>query len=184
MLLFLIPLVMGYAFFIGSLFTAAFSRRWGEKMGSLISAILRDIIGMALGMLGFVMAVRAHAPLLFTPTSLSKLIGWLLIGLGAVIVMTAMLTIRRSALIPSIRDRLVDSGLYAHVRHPIHDGLFMVLLGIFLIFPSLSVAIACGLGVVWLLLQTRVEERDLLQRLPEYRHYIDAVPSFIPRFHR
>ncbi len=41
--------------------------------------------------------------------------------------------------------------------------------------------LACALGVAWILLQTRLEEYDLLQRLPGYREYRRAVPCFPPR---
>ena len=38
-MLFLIPLVLGFAFNLASAFTGAYSRRWGEKCGSVITII-------------------------------------------------------------------------------------------------------------------------------------------------
>lgn len=31
------------------------------------------------------------------------------------------------------------------------------------------------------MVQTRLEEIDLLQRMPNYRDYMNAVPRFLPR---
>ncbi len=82
---------------------------------------------------------------------------------------------------PSVQDALVQSGPYAQVRHPIHAGTLLEFAGIFLIRPSATMITACVLGVVWVLLQTSFEERDLLQRNPDYAAYMHKVPRFIPR---
>lgn len=42
-------------------------------------------------------------------------------------------------------------------------------------------ALACALGIIWLIIQARLEEIDLKQRLPEYSEYMKGVPRFIPR---
>jgi protein-S-isoprenylcysteine O-methyltransferase Ste14 len=83
---------------------------------------------------------------------------------------------------PSTRDTLVHSGIYAHVRHPIHTGTFLEFMGLLLLIPTQTVTLACTVGLAWVLVQTRLEERDLLQRLPDYREYMNRVPRFLPRF--
>jgi protein-S-isoprenylcysteine O-methyltransferase Ste14 len=82
---------------------------------------------------------------------------------------------------PSARDTLIQTGMYAHVRHPIHTGTFLEFAGLFLLIPTQTVALACALGIVWLLVQTKFEEFDLLQRLPAYHEYMRRVPRFLPR---
>lgn|GEM_PF-1840683 len=47
--------------------------------------------------------------------------------------------------------------------------------------PWLAVTAACNLGLAWLLIQARLEEANLLERLPDYRPYMADVPRFVPR---
>ncbi len=82
---------------------------------------------------------------------------------------------------PSTQDALAQNGIYAHVRHPIHAGTLLEFIGLFIVMPTQVVTLACVLGIAWVLVQTRLEEYDLLQRLPGYRDYMDRVPRFLPR---
>jgi hypothetical protein len=54
MFIFLVPLMFGFAANLASAFTTAFSRRWGERRGAVITAVLRDILGIPVWVLGFV----------------------------------------------------------------------------------------------------------------------------------
>ena len=73
---------------------------------------------------------------------------------------------------PSVKDPLVRHGLYAYVRHPIYAGGLLVVVGLALLKPTSTVVLACALGFGWLIVQARLEEMDLLQRLPEYHQYM------------
>lgn len=95
--------------------------------------------------------------------------------------MASLITIRLRSLAPSTGDALAQSGIYARVRHPIHSGTFLEFLGLFIIRPSVTIGLACALGVIWVLIQTICEERDLLQRIPQYRDYMNRVPRFFPK---
>jgi protein-S-isoprenylcysteine O-methyltransferase Ste14 len=77
---------------------------------------------------------------------------------------------------------LVQHGLYAHIRHPLYSSMILELAGLFLWIPSLTILVACILGVIWVMLQAKLEEMDLVQRLPAYEEYMERVPRFIPRF--
>lgn len=54
-------------------------------------------------------------------------------------------------------------------------------MGLALLRPASTVALACAIGAGWLVVQALLEELDLVQRLPEYREYMKQVPRFIPR---
>jgi protein-S-isoprenylcysteine O-methyltransferase Ste14 len=41
--------------------------------------------------------------------------------------------------------------------------------------------IACLIGVIWIGLQARLEELDVLQRLSVYKNYMEKVPRFVSR---
>lgn len=181
MFLFLIPLVIGFIFNSASALTTAFSRRWGDRRGSLITMILRNVLGIPVWAIGFVLAARTQSKLIFAKMIVTDVVGLLMVIAGSLIILLALVAIRSIAVAPSIRDHLVQNGLYAHVRHPTHSGAFLEFAGLFLLRPTQSIAVACVLGVIWVLVLTRLEEFDLLQRVPNYRKYMDQVPRFMPR---
>lgn len=182
MYIFLVPLVLGFACNLASAFTIVYSRKWGERRGSLITVVLRDVLGIPVWGLGFALAAITKSQLLFSSTPLLTVVGWVLVAVGAVIIVIALATIRLRAAAPTAQDSLAETGIYSRIRHPIHSGTFLEFLGLLLIRPSVTMTLACGLGVAWILLQTRFEEWDLLQRIPGYREYMNRVPRFIPRF--
>lgn len=181
MLFFLIPLVLGFVFNLSSAFTMTFARWWGDRWGTLISVVLRDILGIPIWVTGFVLAARTSSPFLFGPTIVTEIVGWSTLVTGGVLILLALVTIRWRAARPSTCDALAQNGLYAHVRHPVHTGTFLEFVGLFLLRPSWPVGLACMLGCGWLLVQTKLEELDLVQRLPTYQEYMSRVPRFLPR---
>jgi protein-S-isoprenylcysteine O-methyltransferase Ste14 len=184
MVTFLIPLLIGFTCNLASAFTSVYSKKWGERKGTLATALLRNVFGIPVWGLGFAFAAATKSSNIFTPTMISAAAGWLLIAAGAAVIVIALATIRRRAAAPTTRDSLAETGIYKHIRHPIHTGTILELLGILLVRPSWPLALACALGLGWVLLQTRFEEWDLLRRIPGYREYMDRVPRFIPRAKR
>jgi protein-S-isoprenylcysteine O-methyltransferase Ste14 len=178
----LIPLLLGFIFDAASAFTAAFSRRWGARHGQRITFVLRNILGIPLWVVGLGLAVRAPSPVLFANRAPVEAIGWVLLAAGSGVQLLALASLRARAARPSMADALVEHGVYHHIRHPIYTGLLFQFAGLILVKPSRAVAIACVLGAIWVILQARLEEVDLLQRMPAYRDYLTRVPRFIPRF--
>jgi protein-S-isoprenylcysteine O-methyltransferase Ste14 len=181
MFLFLVILIIGFICNLASAFTGVYSAKWGERKGSLVTVLLRDVLGIPVWGLGFMLAASTASPLLFRPALWTAVAGWLLVAGGAAVIVIALATIRRRAAAPTARDALAETGIYARIRHPIHAGTILEFLGILLIRPSAALALACALGLAWVLLQTRFEEWDLLRRIPGYHEYMDRVPRFIPR---
>lgn len=54
------------------------------------------------------------------------------------------------------------------MRHPIDAGLLLGFVGLALLRPTLTTVLACALGIVCLMVQARLEEVDLVQRVPAY----------------
>src|SRR3990172_3770799 len=171
MYLFVIPLVLGFVLCGASAFTAAYSRRWGEGGGKAVTSLLRNVLGIPLWLFGFIWAWRVTTVPLFTPGGIAVVLGWLLIIAGSIPVVWGHLVVGWRTHMPSVRDTLVRHDLYAHVRHPIYAGGMAILVGLAVLNPTAPFALACGLCTVWLLIQARLEEIDLLQRLPGYRDY-------------
>jgi protein-S-isoprenylcysteine O-methyltransferase Ste14 len=181
---FLVPLVAGFGFNAASAFTAAYSERWGERRGRLITAVLRNVLGIPVWVIGLVLAVRTPSPALFIPNQVATAIGWLLLLLGSLVQVLALAALRQRAALPTTRDTLVQHGPYAQVRHPIYAGLLLEFAAISLVKPTWATVLACGLGALWVLLQARLEEVDLLRRLPPYSEYMSRVPRFLPHLGR
>jgi protein-S-isoprenylcysteine O-methyltransferase Ste14 len=178
---FLFPLLAGFASNLASAFTSAYSRKWGERAGTSLTVLLRDVFGIPVWGLGFALAALYPSPYLFHPAAWTTAVGWVSAAAGGAVILAALATIRMRSAAPTAHDTLAATGLYAHVRHPIHSGTILEFLGIVLIHPSLILAAACVLGVAWVILQTRFEEWDLIRRIPEYREYMSRVPRYIPR---
>jgi protein-S-isoprenylcysteine O-methyltransferase Ste14 len=180
----LLLLLLGFACDAASAFTAAFSRRWGDRRGQWVTFILRNVLGIPVWVVGLGFAVRAPSPALFAAPAVVEVIGWALLAAGCVVQVLALVALRGRAARPSMADALVEHGVYAHIRHPIYAGLLLEFAALILVRPRRIVALACALGMLWVLLQARLEEVDLLQRMPAYRDYLGRVPRFIPRRRR
>ncbi len=78
--------------------------------------------------------------------------------------------------------RLVDTGIYAHLRHPRYVGAMCFLIGLSLLAGATRLLAPAVLSLSLYYLVTVLEERELAARLGEpYRQYQRHVPRFIPR---
>lgn len=184
MFLFLIPLFLSFSCSIASAFTATYSQRIGQAGGQRVSAVLRNGLGMPLLAVAFILAARRPAPRWIPKSVWTDAAGWVLLATGAALIFWALAALRLRAAAPSLGDTLVRHGPYALVRHPLYDGVFFELAGAILVRPTWPVMVSCVLTGVWVMIQARVEERDLLQRIPDYQAYMKQVPRFFPHFRK
>ena len=177
----LLLLFLGFTCNAASAFTAAFSRRWGARRGQLVTIVLRNVLGIPVWVVGLGLAVHSPSSALFGTTAVTTGAGWVLLLGGSAVQVLALVALRGRAALPSLADTLVEHGIYRHIRHPIYAGLLLEFAALVLVRPHRSVALACALGMLWAHLQARLEEVDLLQRMPAYRDYLARVPRFLPR---
>ena len=79
--------------------------------------------------------------------------------------------------------RVLQEGIYAHVRHPRYLGGMFGLLALALFANYLAVYIIVAAYVPLIYLVTVFEERELVDRFgEEYRRYRERVPRFVPRW--
>jgi len=81
---------------------------------------------------------------------------------------------------PKDCSRLVQTGPYAIVRHPIYSGLIMGAFGIALWNNGWLSLLYAALLLVFFDVKSRVEERWLAQKYPEYPEYSRRVRKLIP----
>ncbi len=179
---FLVPLLIGFVFAGSSAFTAAFSRLWGVNGGRLVTSLLRNMLGIPLYGYGLVLAWRENASLIFNLGAIGQGLGWLLVIAGTVSVIAGHLQLGWRTHMPSMNDLLMDNGLYVYVRHPIYAGGLIVFIGLTLVHFTAPWVFASILSIVFFIVMAKLEEVDLLQRMPEYRDYMIRVPSFLPNF--
>jgi protein-S-isoprenylcysteine O-methyltransferase Ste14 len=77
--------------------------------------------------------------------------------------------------------KVIDTGPYALVRHPVITSFFGIATGLFLINPALTTLTAL-LYTIWDFVHAAKDEEDLLAKtLPGYADYARRTPRFLPR---
>ena len=81
---------------------------------------------------------------------------------------------------PSSRTRLVQTGIYRFMRHPLYTAVFCGSMGWALVWRSWPALLAAWALAPVLAAKARREERWLRQQFPEYAAYEQRVRRFIP----
>jgi protein-S-isoprenylcysteine O-methyltransferase Ste14 len=77
--------------------------------------------------------------------------------------------------------KLITSGAYKYIRHPLYTSLLLISLGALLKDPSLLGAGLVFMTALGVYLTARIEEGHNLERFGEaYREYMDQTKRFIP----
>jgi protein-S-isoprenylcysteine O-methyltransferase Ste14 len=80
--------------------------------------------------------------------------------------------------------KVIDTGPYKLMRHPIITSFFGIATGLFLINPALT-TLAALLYTIWDFRRAAQQEEDLLTKsLPGYAEYARRTPRFLPRVGR
>jgi len=80
--------------------------------------------------------------------------------------------------------RVIDTGPYKLMRHPVITSFFGIATGLFLINPALT-TLAALVYTIWDFTRAAKQEEDLLTKtLPGYADYARRTPRFLPRLQR
>ena len=104
--------------------------------------------------------------------------------LGLLVAAWAWRTLERAATpfpLPREGGRLVETGPYEYVRHPIYSAALLFFVGYTLATSPTALVPLAALAVLWRN-KAGLEEELLEQRYPDYRDYRVRVPgAFVPR---
>jgi len=110
-------------------------------------------------------------------------LGWTVLAIGIVLVFLAGYEFQKEGGVPEGKHLihttvLVDSGIYAIVRHPQYLGFILIILGLVLVSQHwLSVASGV-IGSVMFRFDVRKEEEASIEKFGEdYRRYMERVPG-------
>ncbi|UWX58094.1 isoprenylcysteine carboxylmethyltransferase family protein [Chlorobaculum sp. MV4-Y] len=102
---------------------------------------------------------------------------------GAILGIGGSLTIHRYLTplpYPVDHSKLVDTGVYAWVRHPLYSAQLFAAAGWAVFSLSLSHLLVTALGLAFFNYKASKEEAWLTERHPEYRDYAAKVGKFAP----
>ena len=78
-------------------------------------------------------------------------------------------------------SELITDGLYRFIRNPTYLGIFFLLIGIWVIWPTWSIAIFCMLFCFFFEVQVRCEEEYLFKIHGKlYQEYFEQTKRYIP----
>ena len=84
----------------------------------------------------------------------------------------------------SAEQRLIKSGIYAHIRHPIYTSALLLSLGLALITSNLWGLALFVLALAAFSIRIRAEERALLAKFDgEYQEYMQKTGALLPKLH-
>lgn len=115
-----------------------------------------------------------------------RYLGWVLIGIGALILAGAVLAFIKAKtsvnpVKPDQAKALVMSGLYRFSRNPMYLGMVLILFGEALVLGNFFVVLAPILFVICITYMQIIPEEKVLEMKfgQEYIHYKKSVPRFV-----
>lgn len=80
--------------------------------------------------------------------------------------------------------KVIETGPYRFMRHPVITSFFGIAAGLFLINPALTTLAALGYTIWDFTRAARQEEELLARNLPGYAEYAGRTPRFLPRLRK
>ncbi|HVG40852.1 MAG TPA: isoprenylcysteine carboxylmethyltransferase family protein [Chitinophagaceae bacterium] len=127
------------------------------------------------------------SPLIFSKTIVTYILGGIITTAGVIImgICIKKYFLSLSGIKTLITDHTVNdlqiTGIHKYVRHPLYSGTFLFVIGLFILFPYLSLLIADVFVIGYTLLGIKWEEEKLITEFgDQYREYKKKVPKLIP----
>jgi protein-S-isoprenylcysteine O-methyltransferase Ste14 len=106
------------------------------------------------------------------------------VAVAAIIGIWAVISMRPGNIniVPALKynHRLVTSGIYRHIRHPMYASVILFCAALLSSNPGWINGLVFGILLLVLWLKLRYEERLLCERYPEYRDYQQRTKLLVP----
>ena len=149
----------------------------GQPLADKIVLLL--FIAAYFGLIVFIPLDVFRFHLLGKPGALISSLGLVLFALGWWIFYLAMRENPFAAPVVKLQQerqqRVIDTGVYAVVRHPMYAGAVLLLVGMPLWLESYAATLLAGVPIGALVVRVLVEERFLRRELPGYLAYTERV---------
>jgi len=110
-------------------------------------------------------------------------LAWALVmGLSLTVMISGYVLLSKGwRLIHAAHTGLVTDGVYAYVRHPQYTGLFLVIVGFLIQWPTLLTVIMAPILIFAYVHLAYYEEKNMRQQVgQEYLDYTNSLPAFFP----
>ena len=126
------------------------------------------------------------------PFSLNQVFSWILLIVSGIIVIAGVVKLKRSGNSHHLRTdknlyhfekttKLVDTGIFKYIRHPLYASLLFLAWGIFLKNPDLVLFIIVALCSVFLYITAIFDEKGCVEYFGDpYLDYKNRTRMFIP----
>jgi protein-S-isoprenylcysteine O-methyltransferase Ste14 len=118
------------------------------------------------------------------PLSVMQIFSWLLLTLSVIYALSAIILFElrgKPGRNFENTTKLVTTGLYRYIRHPMYGSLFILGIGMFLKSITWQSVILMMIITVALFITCKVEEKEMLKKFgDEYKVYISKTKMFIP----
>lgn len=82
--------------------------------------------------------------------------------------------------VPRDTSKLVTSGLYRYVRHPMYFTVLVLITGVTLYFQAFYSILWVPVAFVFLIIKSKAEEKFLTKKFPAYPEYAARTKRLIP----
>jgi len=185
-----------FAFFIISFLAPVKKREWRSMSVTLafFVALFTEMYGFPLTIYILTGVLGSRYPAL-NPFSHASGHLWLTFLGGGAVMMTVIHIISNGLviigfaimwkgwkLIHGAKGELVTEGPYAHVRHPQYSGLFLVMIGMLIQWPTIITAIMFPVLIFVYYRLSKREENEMVKLFgDQYLRYMEKTPMFIPK---
>ena len=148
-----------------------------KKFGWLLVAIQFMLIGVFFIVIYLETGFRTNA------SAELKTTGLILCILSLLVIIYSFISFRQPISpnpVPLQDSKLVTSGIYSKIRHPIYLSVIIAFLGISTFFYALNLYIVWIIAVLFLIFKISKEETYLLKKFPEYAEYRQKSWKLMP----
>jgi len=179
---------------IHSILASAACKGWFEQKSTFIARHYR-IMYILIALISLVMMAvlfwKTPRFLLWKPKPISQIPGIFLIICGSVIM--GIIIRKYFSTVKNMHDLMYDNaipvlfqkGLHSYVRHPLYLGTFLLIWGLFLLFPYGSLLVTNIIITLYTIIGIGYEEKKLILIFVEkYFRYKQEVPMLLPKLRK